>query len=280
MNTTLQPTSQTIAAKPSALGVMASRLSVEPNKLLETLKATVFKNATNEEMLALVVVANEYKLNPLLKEMYAFPAKGGGIVPVVGVDGWTKIVNRQETFDGVEFAWQWEDDGKPVACTCTMHVKGRAKPVVVTEFLEECARPTDPWKNMPRRMLRHRAFIQAARVAFGLSGIMEEDEAADIIDVASSPVAPLPLPLPVKEAAPAKPEPASDEPTPQQQLANLCESNGFTFDHLQKFGVESGNIENADALASFNDIPKATAARLLRAKTGLLQGLSLLKEAV
>ena len=71
--------------KPSALAAMASRVSVDPDKLMSALKATVFKNASNEELLALVVVANEYGLNPFLKEVYAFPAKGGGIVPVLSL---------------------------------------------------------------------------------------------------------------------------------------------------------------------------------------------------
>ena len=42
------------AQKPSALAVMASRLSVDPAKMLATLKGTVFQKASEEEMLALV----------------------------------------------------------------------------------------------------------------------------------------------------------------------------------------------------------------------------------
>ena len=82
MTTTIKPTTALVTAKPSAINLMASRLSVEPAKLYDTLKSTVFQKATNEELLALVVVANEYGLNPFLKELYAFPAKGGGIVPI------------------------------------------------------------------------------------------------------------------------------------------------------------------------------------------------------
>jgi hypothetical protein len=40
-----------------------------------------------------------------------------------------------------------------------------------------CFRNTDPWKQWPRRMLRHKAAIQCARVAFGISGVMEPDQA-------------------------------------------------------------------------------------------------------
>ena len=147
--------------------------------MLKTLKDTVFKNATESELLALVVVANEYGLNPLLREIYAFPAKGGGITPVVSIDGWISMVNRQPQLDGLKFEME-EDKGKPISCTCTIHIKNRAHPVRVTEYYDECFRATDPWKQMPRRMLRHKALKEAARVAFGFSGITDEDEARDI----------------------------------------------------------------------------------------------------
>lgn len=166
--------------KPKALEIMASRVNVDPTKMLDTLKATVFKNASNEELLALVVVSNEYDLNPFLKEIYAFPAKGGGICPVVSVDGWNKMLIRQPRFDGIEFDMQDGEDGLPYSCTATIYVKDRAKPVKVTEYFAECYRKTDPWDKMPRRMLRHKALIQASRVAFGFSGIHDDDEAIDI----------------------------------------------------------------------------------------------------
>src|SRR5512139_160090 len=129
--------------RPGALAVMAGRLDVEPAKLFETLKATCFKGASSEEMLALVVVANEYHLNPILREMYAFPSKGGGITPIVSYDGWVKIVNRQDTFDGVRFEWHEDDTGALHSCTCTIFVKGRSQAVIVREHLIECARNTE-----------------------------------------------------------------------------------------------------------------------------------------
>ena len=154
--------------KASALEVMASRLSVDADKLYATLKSTVFKNASNEELLALTVVANQYDLNPFLKEIYAFPAKGGGIVPIVSVDGWNKMLIRHPDFDGIEFDFTDREDGSVYSCTATIYVKGRTRPVKITEYHDECKRNTDPWNNMPRRMLRNRTLSQASRVAFRL----------------------------------------------------------------------------------------------------------------
>lgn len=162
-------------ARTSALAIMADRLQVDPAKLHTTLKNTVFKAASDDEMLALCIVANEYKLNPLTKQIYAFPAKGGGIVPVVSVDGWLHIANAHPQMDGVRFESHHED-GHLVAMTCRIFRKDRKHPIEVTEYLEECIRPTEPWK-MKHRMLRHKAFMQCCRVAFGFAGIVDEDEA-------------------------------------------------------------------------------------------------------
>lgn len=263
-------TAVTTTGKPSALVAMASRLSVEPAKMLETLKATVFSKATNEEILALVVVANEYGLNPFLKELYAFPAKGGGIVPIVSVDGWNKMLVRQPDFDGIEFEDTVDNEGKLISCTATVYVKSRSRPVKITEYFDECKRNTEPWNNMPHRMLRNRTLCQAARVAFGFSGVKHEDEATDIaveaIVTSDKQLAPLPSKIVT-----------SDSKTPQAELETIVVTAGFTFDAIQKWGEDSGNIEGAGAMGSFAEIPSDVAKRLLKAQAGLLKGLEQFK---
>ncbi len=59
-----------------ALGALAERLDIEPKRMSEVLKATAFKACKNDEQFAaLIIVANTYGLNPLLKELYAFPGR-------------------------------------------------------------------------------------------------------------------------------------------------------------------------------------------------------------
>jgi phage recombination protein Bet len=154
---------------------MASKFNVEPARLLETLKATLMPKASNEELLSFVVTANQYGLNPFTREIYAFPARNGGIQPVVSVDGWIKMMNNHPSFDGIQFTTE-DKDGKPWSVTATIHVKDRTHPVEVTEYFSECSRNTEPWKVNPRRMLRHKALIQCARIAFGFSGIADDEE--------------------------------------------------------------------------------------------------------
>ena len=146
-------------------------------ELIDTLKATAFKGQVSDaQMTALLVVANQYALNPWTKEIYAFPDKNNGIVPVVGVDGWSRIINSHPQFDGIDF----EQDSE--SCTCIIYRKDRSHPIKVTEWMAECKRGTGPWQSHPRRMLRHKAMIQGARLAFGYGGIYDQDEAERIVD--------------------------------------------------------------------------------------------------
>lgn len=147
------------------------------HELLQILKSTAFKGpVTDAQMAALMVVANQYQLNPFTRELFAFPDKNNGIVPVVGVDGWSRIINSHPQFDGIEFEQEAQ------SCTCIIYRKDRQRPIKVTEWMDECKRGTGPWQSHPRRMLRHKAMIQCARLAFGYGGIYDQDEAERIVE--------------------------------------------------------------------------------------------------
>ncbi|CAG4889554.1 recombinase family protein [Paraburkholderia gardini] len=158
---------------------LAQRFGMDANpEVLDILKSTCFKGQVSDaQMCALLVVANQYGLNPFTKEIYAFPDKNNGIIPVVGVDGWARIINENAQFDGMDFV---QDDKE---CTCIIYRKDRSHPIKVTEYLEECKRGTQPWTSHPKRMLRHKAMIQCARLAFGYVGIYDQDEAERIVDM-------------------------------------------------------------------------------------------------
>ena len=166
-----QPSNQVLA--------MSERLNIEPAEMQNIIINTIMPakiQVTNEQFTSFLAVANEYSLNPLTKEIYAFPAKGGGIQPIVSIDGWLKIINQHPDFDGLEH----EDilsDGKLLAIKCRIYRKSTSRPVEVAEYMEECRQGTSTWQKWPARMLRHKATIQAARYAFGLSGIIDPDEA-------------------------------------------------------------------------------------------------------
>lgn len=167
---------------------LAGDWKITPATMIDTLKKTIFKeDVSNAVMVAFLQVCNTYKLNPFVKEIYAFPAKGGGgFVPMVPIDGWTNIINRNPNFDGLEFVDVWHGSGNQKtleSTTCIIYRKDRGHPIKVTEYMQECYQENkEPWKKWPARMLRHKALIQCARIAFSLAGIYDPDEAERIAD--------------------------------------------------------------------------------------------------
>ena len=192
------------AGKPSLIAKFAERYTVDPAKLMSTLKRTCFKlgtdrqtgevkEVTDEQMMALLIVADQHGLNPFTKEIFAFEDKHKGVVPVVSVDGWARIINSHRDLDGIEFRFSdnmtTPQGGKPCPdwCEVLIYHKGRSRPTVVREYLDEvyvAARNgySGPWQSHTKRFLRHKTLIQGARVAFGFGGIYDEDEAHRIID--------------------------------------------------------------------------------------------------
>lgn len=255
-----------VPKKTSLLAAMAERYSIEPEKMAETIKATCFSGkATNEELIAFLAVAHRYGLDPFRKEIHAFrKGDGSGVQVIVGIDGWAHIVNSQPEFDGVEFEDIWREvpgsvEPRLYAVTCTMWRRDRSRPTKVTEYLHECVQGSIPWKNQPSRMLRHKAFIQCARIAFSVSGIVDEAESdeplvagqvappatsasdrlkalasravpapakrapATVIEVLPATPAPAPEPAPAPAAKPASPEVSLATPELCAILRELCE---------------------------------------------------------
>jgi len=158
--------------------MMAKEQHLDPQAYASTVMKSCFtgNDTTPEQFMAFLMIAKEHKLNPITREIYAF-AKGGKVMPIVSIDGWLKIINEHPQFDGMQFMDTLDDTDGLVAVTCKIFRKDRSHPTEVTEYLDECQMPTEPWKKWPARMLRHKATIQCARYAFGFSGIMDSDEA-------------------------------------------------------------------------------------------------------
>lgn len=175
------------------MATFAAKYNVDADKMKGTLKATAFKTGknepevTDEQLLALILVSNQYGLNPFTKEIYAFPDQKGGVVPVVSIDGWLRIINEHPQFKSMELRWADHEPGEVMEWfEVVIERKDREKPTIVREYFAECKRNTGPWGSHPRRMLRHKTIIQGGRVAFGFAGIYDPDEAeriANAIDV-------------------------------------------------------------------------------------------------
>jgi hypothetical protein len=132
----------------------------------------------------------------------------------------------------------------------------------VTEYLSECAQNTDVWKKYPFRMLRHKALIQCSRIAFGFSGIYDEDEANRIVDsqektITTAKITP-PAPLLVQLTSLDQEQELEAEPSPKEQeddyssYYNLLEINhqdGQKLRELKKIIEEDEKLSEEEKMA-------------------------------
>ena len=131
----------------------------------------------------LLMLSERLGLDPLNNEIYATevtqePGKKARIVFVVGVDGWSKIINSHAQFDGMKFVESAPgDDELPLYIECTIFRKDRRVATSIREYMYEVHTGQGAWLTHPRRMLRHKAMVQCARACFGLGGVYEPDEA-------------------------------------------------------------------------------------------------------
>ena len=141
---------------------------------------------TQADLERLLMMAERLKLDPLNNEIYAIEtqvdtSKKSHIVLVVGVDGWSKVINSHPQFDGMRFIESEPgDDELPLYFECTIFRKDRKIATSVREYMYEAHTNQGAWLTHPRRMLRHKAMIQCARICFGLSGVYDPDEAQRI----------------------------------------------------------------------------------------------------
>lgn len=182
---------------------MAEEYGIAPNKFLALVKKAAFRRdvgfdgPTNQQVARLLIVANKYNLDPFTGELYGQPTPGGDVLPVLTVDGWSRLINSHPELDGLDFRRSEEMVQMPGALSLAhdwMEVeiwrKDRSRPTVIREYLDEVYKaPLDPenplnqgpWQTHPKRCHRHKTLIQGARIAFGYTGVYDPDEATNIL---------------------------------------------------------------------------------------------------
>jgi hypothetical protein len=138
----------------------------------------------------LLITCERLGLDPLGREVYCTEVQDAADdvstqrkppLLVVALDGWCRIINSHPQFDGMSFEESAErEGGLPLWIECSMHRKDRRVATTVREYMCENRADQSAWLTHPRRMLRHKALVQCARLCFGLSGIFDPDEAQRI----------------------------------------------------------------------------------------------------
>lgn len=209
----------------SIFETFATERHMQKDALISTLMKVIAPPDTSmEELAAFLQLAHKFDLDPFAKEIFLIKARGK-ISTYVSVDGYSRIVNRDPNYDGCEFSYDQDELGNIVSVTCQMYRKDRTRPTTVTEFLAECIAPnSEAWRKAPARMLRHRAFIQAVRLAFGISAALDEDSATPVssftepVDISPPvvPMAPKPRRQPPSPESVRKPAKTEEEPVSRE----------------------------------------------------------------
>jgi hypothetical protein len=192
-------TSPSGQAEPSILERSVARSGLSYDSFVRAIIGTALSRLViwdQTDLDRLLLTAERLGLDPLNGEIYAAEAssaseleqgssKGSvkkGVLIVVSVDGWSRIINSHPQFDGMRLLESEPGhDELPMYFECTIFRKDRKIATSVREYMYEAHTGQGAWLTHPRRMLRHKAMVQCARLCFGLAGIHEPDEAKRIL---------------------------------------------------------------------------------------------------
>ena len=143
------------------MGCTVSELNIWLNHIQNT-PETIQHNA-----LRLIL---KHGLDPFTDEIAIHRYEDGHWQAFITIDGWSKLINEHPAFNGISFTESTElIGGIPSWMGCAIYRNDRVVPIEVKEYLCEIQTEHSIWKEMPRRMLRHRVIAQCARLAFGVS---------------------------------------------------------------------------------------------------------------
>jgi phage recombination protein Bet len=159
----------------------------------------VAQGSTDEEFRAFMYLCDAYSLDPLKKEIY-FVKYGGKSTIITSRDGYLKIANVHEQFDGLEsdVVYQGDvltkrDDGslhiaygpehlafdktKLSGAFCSVFRKDRSKATTVFVSIKEYYKREAPiWQQYTNAMILKVAEAMALKRAFAISGLVTKEE--------------------------------------------------------------------------------------------------------
>jgi hypothetical protein len=127
-------------------------------------------------LITLMHMSKKHLLDPLANEITIVQYLNSTNHVFIPIHGWMKIINQHTQFSGMSLQQATEEkEGIPVWMECCIYRKDRILPIVIKEYFDEVKSEHPGWKELPRRMLRHRAIQQCARLAFNI-GLLHIDQ--------------------------------------------------------------------------------------------------------
>lgn len=168
----------------------------------DLIRKTAALGATDDEFKTFMYLCTTYNLDPLKKEIY-FIKYGGRSTIITSRDGYLKIANLSEHFDGIEsdVVYQGDvlakrDDGsllitygqehlafdksKLTGAFCSVFRKDRQKATTVFVSIKEYYKRDAPiWQQYTNAMILKVAEAMALKRAFAISGLVTKEEIED-----------------------------------------------------------------------------------------------------
>ena len=170
--------------------------------MIETIKSTVAKNASDEELMMYLTLASRYDLDPFKKEIWFLKYKGNDPQIFTSRDGFLKIAKRDKEFKQIQSQAIYENDefeigqefvdgvfeitsfkhkfgakdrGKILGAYCIIEYH-TLKPLVTYVSYDEYKQPTQTWKKNGSSMIRKVAEKECCRLSAGVSGLHIPEE--------------------------------------------------------------------------------------------------------
>lgn len=161
-------------------------LGLRPSEVFKVIR-TVWTTAkgqpdlTDREIgLGLAMVAR-YELDPFAREIYVTRDKKGRLMIIIGLDGWIRILDRTDHYDGFEqeLIFDPKDDTRVTRVITKIHSTKRTYPTTYQAFACEYAKLGGFMaKEIPSHMLRIFSLRHAARLFVPLGCVVTQEEAA------------------------------------------------------------------------------------------------------
>ena len=141
-------------------------------EMINTLKDTVCKGATNAQFRMFAEVCKATGLSPWLKEIWFVP----GVGVMAGRDGYLRVANESPQFDGMETRVERDAKNVPIKATCSVWRKDRSHPITCEAYYNEYKRSGGVWDKYPSAMISKVAEVLALKRSFSINGVVTEEE--------------------------------------------------------------------------------------------------------
>lgn len=225
----------------------------------DVLRNSVCKGFSDTEAKVFGFRCQAMGLSPLTGQITAFK-QGGGVVPIVTIDGYRSIAASIDPGYVVEIEYlgadgwvDWIPEGDPASqARAKVWRTGADRPVIKAVSRSEFAGSGGPWRSMPNHMLAKVAESHALRMAYpqGLAGTYSSDEVSTAPAAVTTEIQP-----PV--SAPAKKKLKASTAVPlvtEQQLQTIAKGMNAV---LNDVGREAFLTQLCDAfsISGLNELP-------------------------